>query len=410
MSGPGAGRKSEAARRVPRAQDEGGPVTPVAAPAVAAVDEGVDPRPPAAVTAVALVHSLDEAQPGEEAARTVIDRARLLGDWIDRARRLGPEFRRDVVQRVVTDYVAQLKALFQQSAPAFVDLRRLRRRVELESQRIHGEIEAQEAAIDELRLRHLIGELARDRYDERRKECEAAAGDLRGDLARVATRATGLDELLQALATIQADIEHISREPDGDGDSRGGGTESPSGELDLEPSPEDEALAATSVAPAMRTAPPAAPPPIDQDGAIWAGPGPSLDGDAPPPHSSAEWQAAVERSASGPKPVPRARLVVRRADGQEDPLWMQTDLLTVGRGRNNDIQLRHDAKVSRYHCRILRQGEEFYLEDNRSRNGTLVDNVLTPRKRLVGGERITIGDTQVKFELIQSSGPSGPDD
>ena len=46
------------------------------------------------------------------------------------------------------------------------------------------------------------------------------------------------------------------------------------------------------------------------------------------------------------------------------------DVLSIGRGRDNDIQIKNDSKVSRFHCRLFRRGGKFYIEDNKSSNGT----------------------------------------
>ena len=47
---------------------------------------------------------------------------------------------------------------------------------------------------------------------------------------------------------------------------------------------------------------------------------------------------------------------------------------TLGRGHDCEIQL-EVAAVSRRHVRIFRQGEDYYIEDLKSRNGTLLNNM-----------------------------------
>ena len=73
------------------------------------------------------------------------------------------------------------------------------------------------------------------------------------------------------------------------------------------------------------------------------------------------------------------------------------EVMSLGRGRNNDIQIKNDGKISRYHCRIFRRGDEFIVEDNKSSNGTLVDGKLVTRQPLTGGELVQIGETRVEF-------------
>ena len=64
--------------------------------------------------------------------------------------------------------------------------------------------------------------------------------------------------------------------------------------------------------------------------------------------------------------------------------------MSLGCGRNNDIQIKNDGKISRYHCRIFRHEGEFIVEDNKSSNGTLVDGKLITRQPLLGGELVQL--------------------
>jgi pSer/pThr/pTyr-binding forkhead associated (FHA) protein len=73
---------------------------------------------------------------------------------------------------------------------------------------------------------------------------------------------------------------------------------------------------------------------------------------------------------------------------------------SIGRGRDNQIQIRDDTKVSRYHCRILREPTGYFVEDNNSSNGTMVNGELITRRKVEGGEDVTIGETLFKFIMI----------
>lgn len=75
-------------------------------------------------------------------------------------------------------------------------------------------------------------------------------------------------------------------------------------------------------------------------------------------------------------------------------------MLTIGRGRDNDIQIKNDSKVSRFHCKLFRRGANFYIEDNKSSNGTLVNGELITERRLFGGEEVIIGETYFRFRIM----------
>lgn len=371
--------------------------------------------------------------PAEEAvmqeARGLIARARVLHGWTGRARALGPEFRGEVLHRVVADYLGQFRAVLAEGAPVLAEVRRLRRSLDQEAQRVRHAIDESETTVDELRLRHLIGELGREEYEARREGLEREVEGLRVALGGVAARGTRLDEVLLAAGQVQNDLDQLLREsadvaegwdpgeerevappPSAPETPRGGvvglaaraGVES--GDLDedvpIEEASGDEDSFGDAPPVGAATLPEIAIGVRDGGEVLRAS---AVEGEPPPVHSSAEWQAALAREPLQPStsgPASRARLHVTQAGGAEETVWFEGDVISVGRGRNNDVQIRHDAKASRYHCRLVRRGEEFWIEDNRSRNGTLVDGVPAPRRRLLGGERIGVGDTVIRFEIV----------
>ncbi|HYE31228.1 MAG TPA: FHA domain-containing protein [Methylomirabilota bacterium] len=65
----------------------------------------------------------------------------------------------------------------------------------------------------------------------------------------------------------------------------------------------------------------------------------------------------------------------------------------IGRDASCDIII-HDAKASRKHCRLSRNGAEYLLEDLGSRNGTLVNGVkISGPMTLQHKQTFQIGDT-----------------
>ncbi|MBW1877726.1 MAG: FHA domain-containing protein [Deltaproteobacteria bacterium] len=96
----------------------------------------------------------------------------------------------------------------------------------------------------------------------------------------------------------------------------------------------------------------------------------------------------------------RAVMLYQEGTAEEQIHPFTGDVLTLGRGRDNDIQVKNDSKVSRYHCKLYRRNGNFYIEDNKSANGTLVNGELITERRLFGGEEIIIGETFFRFRIM----------
>lgn len=94
----------------------------------------------------------------------------------------------------------------------------------------------------------------------------------------------------------------------------------------------------------------------------------------------------------------RSYLIKHYGRPDAEPYELVEQVTSIGRGRDNQIQIKDDTKVSRYHCRVLRDTDGFYyVEDNNSSNGTLVNGANVTRQRVVGGEEVTIGETVFRF-------------
>ncbi len=63
---------------------------------------------------------------------------------------------------------------------------------------------------------------------------------------------------------------------------------------------------------------------------------------------------------------------------------LKKDVISIGRSEENDIQIT-DRSISRNHAKLSRRGNRFFIEDLKSRNGTLIDGWS-----LKGGEKFEI--------------------
>lgn len=109
----------------------------------------------------------------------------------------------------------------------------------------------------------------------------------------------------------------------------------------------------------------------------------------------------LDEGAGEKEDKPRRAVLLYQEGTAEEQIYPFTgEVMSLGRGRDNDVQVKNDSKVSRYHCKLYRRGPNFYIEDNKSANGTLVNGELITERRLFGGEEVIIGETFFRFRIL----------
>jgi transcriptional regulator with AAA-type ATPase domain len=83
------------------------------------------------------------------------------------------------------------------------------------------------------------------------------------------------------------------------------------------------------------------------------------------------------REAGAGQPVPGLLLIFSGNQARQAPLPLPSGALEVGRGFIAGVAL-EDARMSRRHARVTQKGEQFFVEDLGSRNGTAADGVELP--------------------------------
>ncbi len=94
-------------------------------------------------------------------------------------------------------------------------------------------------------------------------------------------------------------------------------------------------------------------------------------------------------------------LVMRRGPLRDQLFRLERELVNIGRDLANDIVIR-DGQVSRYHLRLNLRGQEYYLQDLGSSNGTRVNGVQLEGEILLNdGDLIALGDAiLLSYDLV----------
>ena len=92
-----------------------------------------------------------------------------------------------------------------------------------------------------------------------------------------------------------------------------------------------------------------------------------------------------------------ATLGIRSGGGRAGESFMlDGDRLTVGRRPDSDIFL-DDVTVSRDHAVLVRRGQDYYLDDCGSLNGTYVNRRRIESHRLADGDELQVGKYKLAF-------------
>jgi len=131
--------------------------------------------------------------------------------------------------------------------------------------------------------------------------------------------------------------------------------------------------------------PPAAPPPADAglDRTVF------VDSTAIADHAAA---------ASGAPALVEGELIIASGPDSGHSYKIAGPAIRIGRAPDNDLVLR-DPATSGHHARVERRGNQFFVVDLGSTNGTLVNGEVVMERELKNGDAITIGQNAVNFAV-----------
>jgi len=344
--------------------------------------------------------------------------------FAEKAKEQATSFSSAVIEKVIADHQIKASMVADQIAPLLPQLA-------AEVAQLVDAMNAAEASkgdlgarIEELELRKLIGEISDEEYDaqssEGRETVSAADEELATlgaqrdeiqgaldkwqDLSGTVVEVSAPDEPAAENAT-EADVEddedddlEVVADHDDVVDAILPGFEEAEGvdesvEIEQDDIEAEEAVAfdvaddedAVDVVPEEAQEPAAVDVQIDDSGVDEIGVEPSEEA------SLSDLEEAEAR---------RAILLSNEGTPDEQIYALTGDVFTIGRGRDNDLQIKNDSKVSRFHCKLYRRAANYYLEDNKSSNGTMVNGELISERRLFGGEELVIGETFFRFRVM----------
>lgn len=101
--------------------------------------------------------------------------------------------------------------------------------------------------------------------------------------------------------------------------------------------------------------------------------------------------------AAPPQPRVTASLVMQTANGAHS-FPLQSNMLSIGRGLNNDIVL-EDPRISRQHAQIRFKSRRFLVADQGSTNGTYVNGTpVSTEQVLRDGDIVSLGGLELVFQ------------
>jgi hypothetical protein len=98
-------------------------------------------------------------------------------------------------------------------------------------------------------------------------------------------------------------------------------------------------------------------------------------------------------------PIYWAYLIIKHGLERGKDFKIQKEETKIGRDEENDIVLTHPT-VSRFHAKIIRDGENYFIEDLNSANGTFVNGIKVKKELLNDNDILQFGDIVCVFKKL----------
>jgi len=378
-----------------------------------------------------------------EKFNTQLDAYAQVRGFIEKAKSQGSKFRPEVIEKVCLTHEVKSMELAETVLPLVADMEAHINGLQGTVTEVEGTKGGSGEALEEMELRLAIGELSEKDFEKEAKslkeELEKADGKIAGaqeeldafrlglekwiNLATEAGHATGATDspiVEEEIADVVAEEAPLELEASAFGDDDGepidlasgfgdGEVEVAEAEVEIDEPEIEEALAEEALAeeapadeaPSDEMAIEVSPDNDSQEDSVVPGVGEEdfLAGEEPVVEAAIEEVDGETASVNGADDR-RALLLYQEGTAEEQIYPFTNDEISIGRGRDNEIQIKNDSKVSRKHCILFRENDAFFIKDNKSSNGSLVNGELITERRLFGGEEIIIGETFFRFRIM----------
>jgi len=97
-----------------------------------------------------------------------------------------------------------------------------------------------------------------------------------------------------------------------------------------------------------------------------------------------------------------AELIVKTGFNKGKKYPLDKPNMTIGRSVENDIVFSNEVAVSRKHARFIKEGDEFFIMDLGSKNGTRLNGLSIHKELLKEGDEIVVGKSVLVFHSSNS--------
>lgn len=309
---------------------------------------------------------------------------------------------RRIYDRVRSEYDRELDAIRVRMSPIRDEIDRMQESLETQMRDAASVLQSVEEELAEAEFRHRIGEYEDITFTELRRDLDARAHD-------ASSRQTLLQTTLAAVASLRhpdANLETPSApHMPANEDFSEIDIERDSGEpaaVESEPAVEEvvprrPVLSAGSVTTTSRTDGFENPHDwISEMGADRRTRPVPAPRPVSPPDPADQLDSLLTPSATPGEGFPSLVFVSGAHAGQAIALLPTT--LTIGREHDNNIEIK-DPEVARYHARILRERDDYVVEDLSSSTGTYINGERIKRAVITHGDVIRVGQTELALDF-----------